>query len=151
MQIKTMTKSEAEEIIKWQYDAPYDFYNFPNPEQYELEILNENYRNQYFYSVYENDQLIGLYEIHVEDNIATLGLGMKPDKTGQGKGQQFVENAIHFIKTHHPEVMVIDIAVVSFNERAMKVYERCGFTHYDDVLMMSYGTLHEFVKMKKEI
>lgn len=148
--IQPMTLKDAQEILTWQYDAPYDFYNIVNTKEHPAEILNDAIRTNHFYSVYF-EELIGLIELHSNKNTCTLGLGLKPEYTGLGYGEAFVNQAIHFIQTTCPETTTIELAVATFNERAIKVYERCGFEALNYELMASHGLLHEFLKMRKTL
>lgn len=148
--IQPMTLADAQEILTWQYNSPYDFYNIVNTEEHPAEILNDAIRTNHFYSVYQQE-LIGLIEVHHNNNTCTLGLGLKPEYTGRGYGEAFVNQAIHFIQTTYPETTTIELAVATFNERAIKVYERCGFEALDYELMASHGLLHEFLKMQKTL
>lgn len=149
--IKPMSHEDALLVTEWRYEPPYDFYNLQNDEQDLLEILDPEQRDGHYYSVYQEDEFIGLYEFHVDESICTMGLGLKPELTGHGYGQVFVETGIEFILKEHPEISTIELAVISFNDRAVKVYERCGFTITGEELMMFNGTLHEFIKMENKI
>ncbi|WP_414055862.1 GNAT family N-acetyltransferase [Macrococcus equi] len=148
--IQPMTKHDTAEIITWQYPPPYDFYNIVNSQEHPPEILNDDIRSNHFYSVFDH-QLIGLIELHSNKNTCTLGLGLKPEYTGKGYGEAFVNAAINFIQDKYPQTTYIELAVATFNERAITVYERCGFEPLDYELMAAHGVLHEFLKMQKKI
>lgn len=147
--IQPMTTQEAQMISTWEYPDPYDFYNIRHTSEHPADILNDEIRQQSFYSVYREQEIIGLYEFHFAEHVCTMGLGLKPELTGQKLGQSFVWEAIDYIEAHYPEITVIELAVVSFNERALTVYERCGFEIDSYELMMANGTLHEFIRMRK--
>lgn len=52
---------------------------------------------------------------------------VRPDLTGRGLGQSFVEAVVEFAtQTHAPESLRLTVA--AFNRRAIRVYEKCGFT-----------------------
>lgn len=55
-----------------------------------------------------------------------IGLGLRPDITGQGKGLEFFTRCIHFLREQF-EIHHFRLVVTCFNERAIKVYERAGF------------------------
>lgn len=64
----------------------------------------------------------GLYRADAVD----IGLGLRPDLTGQGLGDPFVAACIdHALRIRHPTVL--RLAVATFNARAIAVYERAGF------------------------
>ncbi|MCU7556171.1 GNAT family N-acetyltransferase [Macrococcus capreoli] len=148
--IRPMTAADAEQILTWHYAPPYDFYNIVNTEEHPADILNATIRTNHFYSVYQNE-LIGLIELHYNKHICTLGLGLKPEYTGKGYGESFINSAIQFIQMTYPETKTIALAVATFNERAIKVYERCGFIEVDYELMVAHGVLHEFLKMQLKL
>jgi RimJ/RimL family protein N-acetyltransferase len=68
-----------------------------------------------------------------------IGLGVRPDLTGQGRGLSFVEAVLGF--AHHsfaPPTFRVTIA--DFNKRAQRVWEKAGFRpvqtfqrQYDDL------------------
>ena len=55
-----------------------------------------------------------------------IGLGMRPDITGNGFGLQFVNAGLAFSEEKYG-CNYITLSVVKFNERAIKVYKRAGF------------------------
>ncbi|WP_245744379.1 hypothetical protein [Bhargavaea ginsengi] len=90
MEIRPMGEREAREITGWAYPPPYDFYNMDGEG---AEELGE------YEAVVEDGLLIGFFctgaEARVpagygagayskEDGIIDIGLGMKPERTGQG-------------------------------------------------------------------
>lgn len=61
-----------------------------------------------------------------------IGLGLKPDLTGNGKGQEFLTEVLSFLNNQFSD-REYQLVVAAFNERAIKVYERIGFvkeTHF---------------------
>ncbi|MDF7682838.1 GNAT family protein [Lactobacillus sp. ESL0679] len=56
-----------------------------------------------------------------------LGLGMKPNLTGQGKGQEFLRQILAFV-TSKLAIIELILDVAKFSVRAQKVYQHLGFT-----------------------
>ncbi|PRY83598.1 hypothetical protein CLV38_10321 [Alkalibacterium olivapovliticus] len=46
---------------------------------------------------------------------------------------------------------IVTLAVVTFNERAIKVYERVGFEKKDSFKMNTNGAVYEFLFMEKSV
>ncbi len=128
MKCDPMTEQNARAIQSWTYEAPYDFYN-QTPSQSGLEEL------MHYQAVHEAGELIGFYCLGVyaqvpndtykyDDVHLDLGLGMRPDLTGQGRGGNFLELVLSEAKRSGKPVR---LTVASFNERAVRLYERVGF------------------------
>ena len=78
-----------------------------------------------------------------------IGLGIRPNLTGHGKGSGFVEAVLDFAnKTYSPDRLRVTIA--DFNRRAQRVWEKAGFhvvqkfqggwTNMDFVIMIKSST-----------
>jgi len=131
-----MTEEFAAIICKWRFPGEYAFYNMEDTDEDIAELLN----GEYYAALDFNGDLIGFicsgnsarlpigHQIGIYNDTSNIdiGLGMKPDFTGKGKGQQFLTQAIPFLKERHP-AHSFQLVVATFNERAIKVYERVGF------------------------
>jgi RimJ/RimL family protein N-acetyltransferase len=114
-----MTSADFEAMEAWRYEPPYDFYDGDadpvlNPER--------------FYAVRdEGGELAGFYYFEEKPgDTLEVGLGLRPDLTGRGHGTEFFRTALGYGRERFaPRLVVLNVA--AFNERAIKVYERCGF------------------------
>ncbi len=148
MIIKTMKQSEAEIIANnWKYEGVYSFYDMTEDiEDYE-EIISEEQRGDRYFSVLNNDELYGFFCVEQEEDNIEIGLGMKPQYTGKGNGVTFVNNILKFVSSKYRyETIILD--VVSFNKRAIKVYERAGFTKTKKIMVNTNGGSYEFTVME---
>ena len=140
MTIKKMEQSEALEIAdRWKYDGEYAFYDMTaDPEDYEEIVTPEKRGNRYF-SVFDGDELTGFFCAEQEGADVEIGLGLRPDLTGRGRGGAFLEN-YSFEK--------IELDVASFNQRAVKVYERAGFVKTGTAKVSTNGGVYDFTTME---
>jgi RimJ/RimL family protein N-acetyltransferase len=134
--IKNMDKKAAEEICKWAYSEPYYIYTLDGCEG----SINELMDGSYYSVTDESDNMIGfycfgeaaqvpagnLYDVYKDKKYLDIGLGMKPELCGKGKGYDFVSKEIEFAKAFL-SAEKLRLTVAGFNERAIKVYERVGF------------------------
>ncbi|WP_258377592.1 GNAT family N-acetyltransferase [Paenibacillus illinoisensis] len=137
-----MTKDRALQISKWQYEYPYSMYNMDSSEDSILELMN----GEYYYALDEHDDLIGFIcvgesarvlggytaGIYTDLRKLDMGLGLKPDLAGNGRGQEFLSQVLSFLNNQFSG-REYQLVVAAFNERAIKVYERIGFvkeTHF---------------------
>lgn len=130
-----MTLEYARLICQWHYEEPYSLYSLEESEECIDEFMNGDY-----YAGLIGDELIGFIccgqsarvgggyrqGIYNDNAYLDLGLGMRPDITGRGKGLSFLKEAMSFMKHMHANC-TLQLVVASFNERAITVYERAGF------------------------
>jgi [ribosomal protein S18]-alanine N-acetyltransferase len=128
-----MTLQYAKDILAWKYEPPYDLYNNELSE----ESINELLNGAYFAVLNEYNQLVGYYctgiSSHVpagnqfgayEELMLDVGIGLRPDLTGQGRGASFFTWVLETIRKPG---LPIRLTVATFNARAIKLYENLGF------------------------
>ena len=124
---RPMTPVDAQAIAVWRYAPPLDVYNNPAPKA----LCAEGYRAAFldgaltgFFCVGQEAKVRGaseIYAMHPQD--VDLGLGICPDRVGKGLGLSLVEHALDFLGRTRP----VRLAVLDWNLRAWRVYERAGF------------------------
>jgi RimJ/RimL family protein N-acetyltransferase len=130
-----MDEVKARAILNWRYDAPYDLYNsdpdnaeegvrvFLDPQSAYFTITDER-GDLVAYCCYGPDAWVpgGDYSINALD----IGMGVRPDLTGQGHGLRYVKAVLGFgRRTFAPTAFRVTVA--EFNKRALRVWERVGF------------------------
>jgi [ribosomal protein S18]-alanine N-acetyltransferase len=80
-----------------------------------------------FYEALDEDgSLVGHYYIEERGDVLEIGLGLRPELTGQGLGRDFFLAGLDFARRRWGSVRIV-LTVAAFNERARRVYERAGF------------------------
>jgi len=79
-----------------------------------------------------------------------MGLGIKPELTGNGLGQSFLLEILDHIRKNY-SAKTVRLGVVSFNDRAKKVYEKVGFKQTMIYDQPTNGSVYPFIEMKKEL
>ena len=84
-----------------------------------------------------------------DERTVEIGLGLRPDLTGHGLGRiAFLAAGLDFARGQFaPEQFVL--AAATFNQRAIKVYERAGFTPVRVYMHSTNGGDWEFVEMQR--
>ena len=132
---RPLDEISAQTVITWKYESPYDIYNLASSEpedtlRYLLDPQNV------FYGIYgQNGDLEAFCSFGPDGQVSggdyntpalDIGMGVRPDLTGQGRGFQYVNAVIDFaIRTYSPDGLRVTIA--AFNSRAMRVWEKAGF------------------------
>jgi [ribosomal protein S18]-alanine N-acetyltransferase len=124
---KLMNDDEAREIARWHYEPPYDFYDAVSDRDDLQELLDSERRKDSYFSVRDDSgALVGFFQFEREGKIVDVGLGMRPDLTGKGLGVEYLLSGLEFARERFsPERFTL--SVTTFNERAIRVYERAGF------------------------
>lgn len=136
LHIELLARSEAAQILRWRYEAPFDFYNPPDHDDPEVFIQQFLARENGFHSVFDHQHVfIGFCSFGLDGQVnggdyqndaLDIGLGMSPDLTGRGLGLQFVQTILAFGR-QEKRASRLRLTVADFNQRAIKVYEQCGF------------------------
>lgn len=134
--IKRMNNDEAKQVSKWIYGEPYSIYSMDESD----DSINELMNGYYFSVLDEEDNLIGYYcfgesaqvpaghqfGVYDSADMIDIGLGMKPDLCGQGLGLRFLGSGLDFARDTL-SAKGFRLTVATFNERAIKTYQRVGF------------------------
>jgi RimJ/RimL family protein N-acetyltransferase len=153
-------EATARAIRQWRYDGPYAAYNAENDAGDVSEELDR--RSPYVAARDETDSLVGFFSFgtsaevseHAEpalygpDRSIAVGLGLRPDLTGRGLGLSFVEAGLAFAREHYAPAS-FRLYVLSWNERAIRVYERAGFTQVRVFTQRNMHGENEFVEMTR--
>jgi ribosomal-protein-alanine N-acetyltransferase len=93
--------------------------------------------------------LAGYFSFKPKDGgTVELGLGLRPALTGRGLGASFLASGMEFARTRFEPVRFL-LSVATFNERAIKVYERAGFARDRVYMHSTNGAEWEFVEMSR--
>lgn len=159
-QFYSMTEEFASIIAAWTYEEPYSLYSMDGSNESIMEFLN----GDYYYALNAQQELAGYictgnsarvpggYQagIYEDDRFIDLGLGLRPEFTGKGHGANFVQTGLQWVCERYNSSR-IRLVVAAFNERAIKVYNRAGFTQGKHFLSKVQGQDMEFIVMQCKI
>ena len=134
--IKQINYDEAKQISKWIYQEPYSIYGMNGSGDCIKELLEW----LYYLATDNAGNIVGYYcfgepaqvpvgkQFGVYDykDIMDIGLGINPNLCGMGLGYNFLRNGLDFAR-NQLSAREFRLTVASFNQRAIKVYERLGF------------------------
>jgi len=142
-----MKLEDAHQIASWHYEAPYDFYDWDRDPEDLAELFNPQSWEESYYSVFnEENELVGFFVFKRDNQTVEVGLGLRPDLTGNGLGRAFLNAGLTFGQ-HHFSVGVWSLNVATFNTRAIHLYEHVGFTPLNTFMHHTNGGEFEFLSM----
>jgi ribosomal-protein-alanine N-acetyltransferase len=114
----------------WHYEAPFDIFNWPAWEEMTacgIEFGDPSVREKQYAAVTNiAGELAGFAQFFPLLGVMRLGLGMRPDLCGHGLGLAFTGTILDEAKRRAAGAE-IDLEVLTWNTRAIRVYEKAGF------------------------
>lgn len=164
--VELMDEESAKQIVNWKYAPPYAFYNMSDSDDKEEESweIEELMDGSYFTVKSLDNELIGFYcygqnaqvpdgtrqGLYIDEDCLDIGLGLRPDLTGEGNGYNFVNKGLEFGQLKYAPTK-FRLSVASFNQRAISLYSKIGFIHKVNFINR-YGTDETpFVIMEKKL
>ncbi|MEO2177145.1 MAG: GNAT family N-acetyltransferase [bacterium] len=131
-----MNEEHARDILGWRYPTPYDFYDPPGDGPVEHYVLKFTRPELQFHAVLnKHDQFVGFCSYGIDGQVPggdysypalDIGLGMKPEFTGQGTGVVFFTAILRYANKVLGARM-LRLTVANFNQRALSLYDKFGF------------------------
>jgi len=136
-QIVPRQQEHEEAMSRWKYEGKYAFYN---PEgSLQAEHPGQLTDGNSFVWINNGGDVLGHVSYGPDGQIPTvegyvyskdaldIGLGLRPDLCGRGLGAEFIVLCLRFGLEHY-EASRFRLTVAAFNQRAIKVYQRAGFS-----------------------
>ncbi len=157
---RLMDEADARAIQSWHYEGEYAVYNFEAENDDISELLDR--RSPHYAARSEQGELVGFFAfgtsaaisgpqepgIYSPDGSVLIGLGLRPDLTGQGIGLSFVQAGLALgVEQFHPSAF--RLFVMTFNQRAIRVYERAGFERVGVVRQHNPNGDRPFLEMRR--
>ena len=126
MKVVPLTDAHAQQISGWQYEFPYEWYDTSNDPR-KVELFAHPQRRESVRAVVDDaGELVGFFNFVPEGHEVRLGLGMRPDLTGRGLAQPFIQAGLEYARAQW-EPLRFRLWVARWNERALRAYRRAGF------------------------
>ena len=144
MNVEPLSEEHAAEIAEWRYEFPYEWYDTAS-DPGRIELFANPARRDGLRAVVDDDgELIGFFNFVPEGDEVRVGLGIRPDLTGQGLGAQFIEAGLSYASEEWSPKR-FRLWVAWWNERALRAYRRAGF----EEVTRQEGEESRFVEMER--
>lgn len=139
-----MTAGAAKGIAQWRYEPPYDFYNWPSESDPAAMVIEDAFvcldtlgEPAGTFSFGPDGQIPTVEKEPYEPGFLDIGLRLRPDLCGKGLGEAYVKAGLEFGKARFGSER-FRLSVAAFNQRAVKVYKKCGFVFAREVTNSYY-------------
>jgi [ribosomal protein S18]-alanine N-acetyltransferase len=133
-QISPLSRAAALAITRWRYPPPYDAYDIVDGVMI-MAFLRAQREGGYYELSDGAGELVAFCGFGADARVPggdysapelDLGLGVRPDLTGQGEGMRYLTAVLDFARGHFgPQPLRLSVA--AFNQRAIRLYTRAGF------------------------
>jgi ribosomal-protein-alanine N-acetyltransferase len=133
---RAVTEADARAILAWRYPEPYAIYNADPATLDQALVTLLDPANAYFAALTPDGQVAGYCCFGADARVPggdysdtsalDVGLGLRPDLTGGGRGLDFVRAVLAFGRSRFAPAR-FRLTVAAFNLRAQRVYTRAAF------------------------
>ena len=118
--------------------------------------FSERLGNSNLFGAFQGSELIGVAGLVIREGLKEahkgllVGMYVRPQSRNAGVGRRLVEKIIEFAD---PRIEIIQLAVVSGNEQARRLYANLGFVEYglERKALKQYGRYYDEVFMAKDL
>lgn len=130
-QLVPLTQNSASEISQWEYEEPYNVYNFKGcPHGY---LMDESTWGTEQFCLMNGDTILGQVSCQFDGDDLWVGWSMAPQFCGKGNGSNFVEKCIKELRSNKRHTGPILLRVAAWNERAIHAYQKAGFNYVETI------------------
>ncbi len=150
--MKTLSEENAREICTWQYEGEYTVYNLSDWDivvKNHWELSSKKIRERDFLAIFNKKDLVAYGVLKLKDNRVFLGIGLKPNWCGKGYGERIMELIINESQKRYSDKKIV-LEVRSFNQRAIRCYQKVGFEIKDKYVRKTLTGSGEFYYMEYE-
>ena len=142
MNVTALSDDQAAAIAEWRYEFPYEWYDTASDPR-RIELFASPRRREGLRAVVDDGgELVGFFNFVRDGDEVRIGLGMRPDLTGRGLAQPFIQAGLEYALAQW-EPLRFRLWVARWNERALRAYRRAGFRE------VKAGERSRFVEMER--
>lgn len=125
---RALLEADKRKICQWKYEDVYEIYNLPSYEQMQGKKsgFGNPEKEKNFLGFWDKNVLVGFVNILEEEYEVFIGIGVRPELCGCGYGFQMLMDTYQISKSRYPNKPLY-LEVRSWNQRAIRCYEKAGF------------------------
>jgi RimJ/RimL family protein N-acetyltransferase len=149
VKIEDWNELHARACEAWHYEPPWDFYDLASDPE-DLAAMRDPARSEHWRAVLGGDgRLDAFWYFDWHDDVTEVGIGLRPDLTGRGRGESFLRAQLDYASSRW-QPATFRLFVAAWNERAIRLYQRLGFREVArEMRRFELVGEHEFVRMER--
>lgn len=148
-EFRRVSENDVEDMLTWKYEGIYSFFD-NDLSQGKIDYIKSFPKDDNVYAIYdEENQLVGNCALYLNDKVS-FSIQMRPNLTSKGMGKEFLEAFLEFAKEKY-NLKSIELSVLEFNERAIRLYKSLDFEVTDKFMGKTVKGEMEFIKMEKAL
>lgn len=157
IRVQPLTEEQIRTFLRWEYSGPYALYNPAEEDARQAVRFFSDPANGYFALVDDGGELLGFCNFGADARVPggnyeapalDIGMGLRPDLTGQGQGELYAGPVFDFARAHFA-FRQQRVTIAEFNKRAQRLCQKFGFRVCDHFQHAQNG--RPFVIMTREI
>jgi ribosomal-protein-alanine N-acetyltransferase len=148
--VDAWTDDHARDAVGWRYDPPYDFYDAESDPADAAEMFDPQLRERFRAVLDDDGRLEGFWHFRHDGDVVEVGVGLRPDLTGRGRGGAFANAALDYARAEWSPRR-FRLFVAAWNERSLSVCRTLGFEEVGrERRAFEVVGEHEFVQLEGE-
>ena len=149
MKVEDWNEAHTSEVETWHYEPPWDFYDLVSDPGDAAELHDPAHFDEYRAVLDDNGRLDAFWYFHRDGDVVEIGIGLRPDLTGRGRGEPFLRRQLEYAAQRW-QPRSFRLFVAAWNERAIRLYQRLGFAEVArETRQFELVGEHEFIKMER--
>ncbi len=149
MRVEDWNETYAGEVSEWHYEAPWDFYDLASDPADAAEMRDPAGVARYRAVLGDEGRLDAFWYFDRHDDVVEVGIGLRPDLTGRGRGEPFLRAQLDYASQQWQPAL-FRLFVAAWNERAIRLYRRLGFQEVArESRRFELVGEHEFIRMER--
>lgn len=153
--LRSRIEEDTKEFLGWKYEGIYSFYD-NDIQKEKIDAFEKATNSDYAFTVInELNEIVGNCEFFYvneedEEEVLAVSIQMKPSLTGEGYGTEFFKAILEQGREHF-HYNYLELMVVKFNKRAIRLYEKLGFLVKEEFENEIRGEKYRFLIMGKQM
>ena len=130
-QMIPLTQETAIKISQWEYESPYEVYNFKgHPDDW---LMDESTWGTEQFCLIAGTTILGQVACQLNEKDLWVGWSMAPQFCNKGNGGNFVNRCVKELREFTGHTGRILLRVAASNQRAIRAYEKVGFSYVETI------------------